>query len=204
MGEDPDRPVRVAEAFADAYADQPPWEIGRAQPALVGAADRGLMAGHVLDVGCGTGEHALLAASRGLAATGVDVVPEAIRQARQKAAARRLDVRFEVGDARDLRALREVYDTVVDCGLLHVLGPPDEARYVAELREVLRPGGVVLVLCVSDRTPGDAGPRRMSRADIDHAFADGWTVESVEATSIEVAHGWDDTVHAWLAVIRRD
>ena len=68
-------------------ADQPPpWDIGRPQPALVRLAEQGLFGGHVLDVGCGTGEHALLAAAHGGTATGVDLSPRAISQARAKAA----------------------------------------------------------------------------------------------------------------------
>lgn len=45
-------------------ATPPPWDIGRPQPAFVRLADSGLLAGRVLDAGCGTGEHALLAAAR--------------------------------------------------------------------------------------------------------------------------------------------
>ena len=37
----------------------PPWDIGRAQPAIVRLAEEGLFAGDVIDVGCGTGENAL-------------------------------------------------------------------------------------------------------------------------------------------------
>jgi SAM-dependent methyltransferase len=199
-----DRQVRGAEAFAGAYERQPPWDIGRPQAALRDAADRGLLAGHVLDAGCGTGEHALLAAGLGLGATGVDVVPEAIRRARAKARDRGLDVRFEVADVLGLRALGETYDTVVDCGLFHALDPSDAAGYVTELGHVVRPGGLVLLLCFSDQVPGDAGPRRVRRSEIRDAFASGWAVESVEDAAIEVAFGPVDAVHAWLATIRRD
>ena len=56
-------------------ATPPPWDIGRPQPAFVRLADSGLLCGAVLDAGCGTGEHALLAAARGADAVGVDVSP---------------------------------------------------------------------------------------------------------------------------------
>lgn len=195
--------VRGAEHFTAAYDTQPPWDTGRPQAALLAAAERGLFAGHVLDAGCGTGEHALLAASRGLPATGVDIVPEAIRQAREKAEQRGLDVRFEVGDARDLRALGETYDTVVDCGLFHVLDDEDVTAYVDGLRAVVRPGGRMLLLCFSDAQPGEGGPRRVPKSAITDAFADGWEVEAIDEAGIEVAYGYDDLVRAWLATIRR-
>jgi SAM-dependent methyltransferase len=59
--------------FDASYQDgTPPWDIGRPQPAFVRLADAGDLRGRVLDVGCGTGEHALLAAVRGLDATVLD------------------------------------------------------------------------------------------------------------------------------------
>jgi hypothetical protein len=42
----------------------PPWDIGRPQPTFVRLADQGHLPGCLLDAGCGTGENALLAASR--------------------------------------------------------------------------------------------------------------------------------------------
>src|SRR6202795_1436144 len=77
----------------------PPWDLGRPQPAFVRLAEQGLLTGQVLDVGCGTGEQTLLAASSGAEALGVDVSPLALEQARSKAAARGIKVRFEVADA---------------------------------------------------------------------------------------------------------
>ena len=80
----------------------PPWDIGRPQPAFVRLADSGLLSGWVLDAGCGTGEHAMLAAAHGADAVGADLSPRAIEQARAKAAGRGLMARFEVADALHL------------------------------------------------------------------------------------------------------
>jgi 2-polyprenyl-3-methyl-5-hydroxy-6-metoxy-1,4-benzoquinol methylase len=59
----------------------PAWVIGHAQPAIVKLADQGKLNGRMLHVGCGTGEHAMLAAERGAIALGADRSPRAIAQA---------------------------------------------------------------------------------------------------------------------------
>src|SRR5258707_12432084 len=71
-----------------------PWDIGRPQPAFVRLADEGRLTGRLLDAGCGTGENALLAASRGAGVTGIDVPPTALARARPKAYDRGPPARF--------------------------------------------------------------------------------------------------------------
>jgi 2-polyprenyl-3-methyl-5-hydroxy-6-metoxy-1,4-benzoquinol methylase len=90
----------------DSYAgDRPPWDIGRPQPAFLALAEAGAIRGRVLDAGCGTGEHTLLAAGLGLDATGVDLASNALDTARQKARDRGLAARFVRQDARRLADL---------------------------------------------------------------------------------------------------
>ena len=165
------------------------------------------LTGRVLDVGCGTGEHALLAASHGADAVGVDLAPAAIERARTKAAERGLAVRFTVGDALDLGplGLAGTVDTVIDSGVFHVFSDEDRPRYVAGLASALRPDGITYLMCFCDRQPGEFGPRRVSQAELREAFADGWTVESISADSFEINPIEGTTrAQAWLAVLRRD
>ena len=181
-----------------------PWDIGRPQPAFVRLADGGLLRGRVLDAGCGSGEHALLAATRGADAVGVDISPRAIGQARRKAGERGLTVRFEVGDALSLDDLGLTFDTVIDSGLFHVFDDADRARYVTSLASVLPSGGTCYLMCFSDRQPGTMGPRRVSQEELRAAFSDGWSVASIVAEAFEVNPGLGTpTVQAWLATIRR-
>jgi len=182
----------------------PPWDIGRPQRAFARLADEGRLTGGLLDAGCGTGEHALLAASRGADVTGIDVAPTAIERARAKAAERALPARFEVADALNLERLGSTFDTVIDSGMFHVFGDEDRARYVASLSAVLRPGGTCYLMCFSDRQPGDWGPRRVRPDELRAAFSDGWTVESVTADMFDINPVGDVTqAEAWLAAIRR-
>lgn len=197
------RQVRGAEAFRHAYDTTPPWDTGRPQPAILEAADAGLIRGRVLDVGCGTGEHALLAASLGLDATGVDVVPAAVAIAERKAAERDLHARFVVADVLDTGDLLGTNDTVIDVGLFHVLDDHDRTRYLQVLRRAVTSGGHVLLLCFSDRVPGDAGPRRVTADEIRASFSAGWRIDALDESSIEVAHGPVAAVHAWRATIVR-
>jgi len=181
-----------------------PWDIGRPQSAFVRLADQGHLTGRLLDAGCGTGENALLAASRGADVTGIDIAPTAIARARAKASARGLTARFEVADALDLGRLGLTVDTVVDCGVFHIFGDYDRARYVASLAAVLRPDGACYLMCFSDRQPGTWGPRRVRADELRAAFSDGWTVESITASTFDI-NPVDGTtrVEAWLAVITR-
>lgn len=189
------------------YADETPapWDIGRPQPAFVRLADQGMLSGHVLDAGCGTGEHVLLAAAHGASQVlGIDVSPRAIAKARAKAAERGISASFQVGDALNLAQLGRSFDTVIDSGLFHVFSDEDRTRYVASLGAVLAPGGRICLMCFSDRQPGDFGPRRVSEAELRTAFADGWTVESITADTFEInPFPTATTAQAWLAIIRK-
>jgi SAM-dependent methyltransferase len=185
-------------------ASPAPWEIGRPQPAFARLADDGHLTGRLLDAGCGTGENALLAASRGADVTGIDIAPAAIARARAKASERGLTARFEVADALDLGRLGLVADTVIDSGVFHVFGDDDRVRYVASLAAVLRPGGACYLMCSSDRQPGTWGPRRVRAEELRAAFSDGWAVESITADTFEINPVEGATqVQAWLAAIRR-
>src|SRR5580700_100809 len=88
--------VMTAMSWDESYTGEqpPPWDIGRPQPVFVRLAEQGLLSGRVLDAGCGTGEHVLLAAEHGATdPTGIDLSPTAIEAARAKAAQRGISAR---------------------------------------------------------------------------------------------------------------
>ncbi len=192
-------------SWDDSYAAgaKPPWDIGRPQPAFRRLADAGLLAGRVLDVGCGTGEHTLLAASAGADALGVDVSRLAVERARGKAAARGSKARFEVADALNLADLGLTFDTIIDSGLFHTFDDDNRVRYVESLASVLRPGGACYLMCFSDRQPGTLGPRRVSQDELRAAFRDGWSV-SIAADAFDVNRDFGmATAQAWLVTLGR-
>jgi SAM-dependent methyltransferase len=193
--------------FENFYSGKAPWDIGKPQGRFAAIAD--WVTGPVLDAGCGTGEHALFFAARGLRVIGIDFVEEAIRRARRKAAERGLAVEFLVKDATALGDWGERFASVIDCGLFHVFSDEDRRRYVKGLARVLEPGGRLFLMCFSDEEPGTEGPRRVSRQELFDAFADGWEVESIQPARCEVHPEFTEFTFSeggpkvWFAIVRR-
>jgi len=196
-------------SWDEAYRDNNvPWDIGRPQPAILRVAEWGGLVEPVLDSGCGSGEHALLAASMGLEVKGVDVAGEAIERARGKARQRGLSAEFIVGDVlalKDIVRLETPFRTVIDVGCFHTFANADRPLYASSLAAVTEPGAVLHLLCFSEHTPGNDGPRRVTQGEITSTFARDWDVESIEPDTFTVSSLWPGpTPSAWLArIVRR-
>jgi ubiquinone/menaquinone biosynthesis C-methylase UbiE len=188
--------------FDEMYVGVPPWDIGRAQPEVVRIADAGGFAGPVIDVGCGTGENALELSARGLDVVGIDAAPRAIEKARAKAVERGLHSEFLVADALSLGSLGRTFHTALDCGVFHVFEDVERPVYVASVASVLETGGVLHLLCFSDRQHGTMGPRRVSERELRDAFADGWRVVEIAATTFVAAISGGEA-KAWRATFER-
>ncbi len=96
----------------------------------------------VLDLGCGTGSLALLAAERGHRVTGVDGSPAMLERARAKLAA--YDAGFLLGDAQEPPVGEARFDVVLVRHVLWAL--PDPARALANWRGLLREGGRMVLV----------------------------------------------------------
>jgi len=193
---------RVTSFFNSAYLGTPPWDIGRPQEEFVRLARsvRGKL--DVIDLGCGTGEHSMLFASRGHRVLGVDLAPRAIAKARVKAAKRASPAEFVVADALALQTLGGTFDMALDSGLFHVFSDPERVGYIRGLGHVLRPGGVYYMLCFSEREPDWGGPRRVRKDEILGCFSKGWKVESIRPSRFDSS---DDGAgaEAWFCKISK-
>ena len=103
----------------------------------------------VLDVGCGSGR-LTMAAQNWVGpegeATGIDPSVEMIQVARQNALRRKLNTKFEMGVVEDLPFPEASFDLVLNRLMLHHLPGDLKRRGLAEMRRVLKPGGVCLVV----------------------------------------------------------
>jgi 2-polyprenyl-3-methyl-5-hydroxy-6-metoxy-1,4-benzoquinol methylase len=95
----------------------------------------------VLDVACGTGNLAIPLARQGCTVTGVDIAPNLLVQARERAAAEHLTAIFDEGDAEQLPYPDATFDAVVT--MFGAMFAPRPELVAQELARVLKPGGTL-------------------------------------------------------------
>ena len=102
----------------------------------------------VLEIGCGTGNLALLAKRLHPDAevVGLDPDPKALARARRKAGRKALSVRLDLGFAQELPYPDASFDRVLSAFMFHHLGPDDKEKALREVRRVLKPGGSLHLL----------------------------------------------------------
>lgn len=103
----------------------------------------------VLDVACGTGNQSIPAARAGAEVTGVDIAANSLEQARKRAEAEGLKIRFMEGDAEQLPCEAAEFDVV--CSMFGAMFAPRPQLVASELVRVCKPGGLV---AMANWTPG--------------------------------------------------
>jgi SAM-dependent methyltransferase len=168
--------------FDSVYLQTPPWEVGKAQPALSALLDEHPPTGPVLDVGCGSGDLAIELARRGLQTVGVDIVEAAIAQAREKARALPAHVAerlgFRVGDALRPTELGRRFGAVVDSGFFHLFDQPTRDAFARDVAAALQPGGRLYLLEFATEFDMPNTPLRVTEDELRARFsADaGWRI----------------------------
>jgi SAM-dependent methyltransferase len=144
--------------------------------------------GPMLDLGCGSGFWGVALARRGWQVTGVDIVPKALRRARERASEAGVDVRLVEGDVTRLRTtgVGSGFSFLLDLGLFHdELSDGQRAAMGREVTAVAAPGATLLMVAWA---PGRRGPlpRGASRADIEAAYP-AWDVIAEEGVDVSGA-----------------
>jgi len=199
-----DTAVPAGEFFERYAKGDLPWQIDRPQPEVLQLIEEGKFESPVFDIGCGAGDNAIELARRGYRVLGMDLVPEALRMARQKAEAAGLaqPPEFILGDAGRLEESGVEAQTVLDCALFHIFEDEERPAYVRGLETVLSSGGRLHILAFSELETREPGPRRLTRESIAGAFGKGWSLEQAVRCRY-----WDrtraDGAHAWRMTFRR-
>jgi ubiquinone/menaquinone biosynthesis C-methylase UbiE len=95
----------------------------------------------ILELGCGTGAHAVEMASRGAKLTAVDISGYAIEKAKERAAKENLDIDFQVMNAEKLKLDDNCFDLICGTGILHHL---DLNRAITETKRVMKNEGTAV------------------------------------------------------------
>jgi SAM-dependent methyltransferase len=109
----------------------------------------------ILDIGCGTGRHAIELARRGYRVTGIDLSPSQIERARAKAVAAGVSPDFRIGDARALPFGPEFGLAVMICEGAFALMETDEMNFaiLQGAARALRPGGKLIMTTLNGLFP---------------------------------------------------
>ncbi len=97
----------------------------------------------LLDVACVNGQLVIPAARAGIDATGIDIAPNLIEQARARAAAENLPAHFDEGDAEELPYADSSFDVVTSMN--GAMFAPHPERVASELIRVCKPGGRIIM-----------------------------------------------------------
>jgi cyclopropane fatty-acyl-phospholipid synthase-like methyltransferase len=155
--------------------------------------------GKALDIGCGTGPHAVRLARLGWQVTGIDVVPQAVRKAREGAAAEGVEARFVAGDVTRMSSLvGDGYRLLVDIGCFTGLDDGQQAAYVREAAAVADADAVLLLFAFESGTKRPL-PRGIPQERIEETFA-GWKVADSEPAVLPARMG--DATARWYRLQR--
>jgi len=150
-----------------------PWHREEPEAILADAVRESGTRGRALDVGCGAGVLSVWMAEQGMDVTGVDLFPEAIAMAEQRAGEHRVNVSFVAADLLEWTSAAP-FDLVFDSACLHALVGGSVAAYKKQLLSWLAPGGDYVLLHWGKRHAFDwrpIGPRRRSQKEIVSIFS---------------------------------
>ncbi|MCA9866791.1 MAG: class I SAM-dependent methyltransferase [Anaerolineales bacterium] len=195
------------ERFLERYeGGRVPWGDPLPPPEIESLA-AGLAPGRALDLGCGFGRVAIYLAQRGWLVDGIDFIPAAIEEARQRATAAGVAerARFHAASVDELDFLDPPYDLAVDIGCMHSFSEEMLRIYREELVRLLRHGGrYVLFAHLRDEetAANEEAPRGIPETSIITLLQTDFELETLErgVTQVEDRPPWNS---AWFWYRRR-
>jgi len=136
-----------------------PWDKGMSAPAMKQYLERHAVRGRALVPGCGRGHEVALAVAQGLDATGLDISPTAVAEARVRYP--ELAERFVAGNLFEPPIeMRGAFDVVLEHTCMSALPPALRPDYRRGVDQVLKPGGILIGVWFihPDLDPGEEGP----------------------------------------------
>ena len=189
----------------EAYKGTPPWDIGHPQSVFEALIKDGeIKPGRALDIGCGRGDNAIMLARNGCDVTGIDMVENAIKDAKTKAIKNNVKINFVVGNVLQMDQFfaETEFDIVIDSGLFHVMTDEERPVFAWQIYRVLKPGGKYFMLSFSDKVPGDYGPRRISKVEIEHTFTPLFNIVYIKDAALDSEIG-PSSIKAYLMLATR-
>lgn len=187
-------------------AGELPWDTDAPDESLVEfVGNEGVRRGTAIDLGCGTGTHALWLARNGFEVLGIDVAPLAIERARTKASeAGVAHCRFETLDFLAAAPPEGPFDLAFDRGCFHVFDEAIEREaFASRVAKLLAPEGRWLSLIGSTEGPArDHGPPRRSARDIADAIEPSLEIVSLRSITFSLPPEFGASPKAWMCVAR--
>jgi ubiquinone/menaquinone biosynthesis C-methylase UbiE len=129
-----------------------PWELGRPREVLLELIESGLIEGErVLDLCCGAGTNTIDLAQKGFVVDAIDISPDAIAHARERAEESGMKINFVTGSFLDLPFDDETFDFIFDFGCFHHVYVEDRKKFIKGVHSVLKTGGIYQLTCFSHR-----------------------------------------------------